>query len=249
MSKKLLLLVSFFCIIFSIAASKAQEPSLYSRLGGVYSIAAVIDDFVDKLLSDPIVTANQNVISAMNRINKPGLKYLLTEMICEATGGPQKYTGRKMKEAHQGLNISETEWQATVKDLISSLNKFNVPEKEQTELLAIVASTKSDIVAATPEASPIASPEKAPEATPQASPIASPEAPKPEASPSPSSKTIDKIAPVLNELLKAPTGTDSKFPQIPAIPEIPRPKQIAPVMPYIPRMINPDELELPDFAE
>lgn len=240
MSKKSFFLISIFCILLSITTSKAQEPSLYSRLGSVYGISAVVDDFVDKLLSNPTVTANETVIAAMNRINKPGLKYLITEMICEASGGPQKYTGKKMKEAHQSLNISEAEWEATVKELISSLNKFNVPEKEQNELLAIVASTKSDIVLqkkpeAVPQASPI--PSIIPQASPALpSPEASPEAPKPEPSPD-----LQKI---LDETIKALPD------EMPAIQEAPKAKPVAPVVkPYIPRKINPDEIDLPDFAE
>lgn len=128
----------------------AQEPapqSLYDRLGGVYSVAAVVDDFIDRLLSDSIVTANKNVTAAMQHITKAGLKFLITEMVCEAAGGPQKYTGRSMKESHKNLNISETEWAASVKDFVTTLEKFKVPEKEKGELLAIVGSTKSDIVA------------------------------------------------------------------------------------------------------
>lgn len=231
MSKKSFLLISVFCLFLSITTSKAQETSLYSRLGGVYSISAVVDDFVDKLLSNPTITTNKDVIAAMNKINKPGLKYLITEMICEASGGPQKYSGKKMKDAHQGLNISESEWQATVKDLVSSLNKFNVPEKEQTELLAIVEGTKLDIVS-----------EKKPEPSPQPSPIPSatpsptPEQPKIEPSPD-----LQKI---LDETIKALPN------ELPAIQETPKVKPQAPaVMPYIPRKINPDEIELPDFAE
>ncbi len=148
-----------FCLVFifvllvqcNSSFVHAQEPapqSLYDRVGGVYSIAAVVDDFIDRLLSDSIVIANKNVTSAMQHITKPGLKFLVTEMVCEAAGGPQKYTGRSMKESHKNLNISETEWAASVKDFVTTLEKFKVPEKEKGELLTIVGGTKSDIVAA-----------------------------------------------------------------------------------------------------
>ncbi len=67
-------------------------------------------------------------------------------MVCQATGGPEKYNGRTMKDSHKHLNITEGEWHAMVADFKKTLDKFEVPEKEQGEILAIVASTKGDIV-------------------------------------------------------------------------------------------------------
>ena len=149
-----LILVSGFLVhhysdrLFAQAPTQAPPPSLYDRLGGTYSIAAVVDDFIERLLIDPVITANKNVTSAMARITKAGLKFHITEMVCEACGGPQKYTGRSMKDSHAHLGISETEWQSMEKDFLNALKKFTVPEKEQNELVAIVRSTKADIVVA-----------------------------------------------------------------------------------------------------
>jgi hemoglobin len=67
-------------------------------------------------------------------------------MVCWATGGPQKYTGRSMKDSHQDLMITTTEWEAFLDDLQQTLDKFTVPQAEQAEAKAIVASTKADIV-------------------------------------------------------------------------------------------------------
>ena len=131
--------------------SKAQEAAqslLYDRLGGTHIIAGVIDDFVNRLTANPIITANEKVASGMQRISKAGLKFHITELICQEAGGPQKYTGQSMKESHQGLGIKEEEWQAMMKDFLATLGKFNVPVKEQNELLAIVTKTKADIVVA-----------------------------------------------------------------------------------------------------
>jgi len=75
-----------------------DSPSLYERLGGVYSIATVMDDFVDRIMIDPRLNANPRVAEAHHRVSPAGFKYLVTEMVCWATGGPQKYTGRSMKE-------------------------------------------------------------------------------------------------------------------------------------------------------
>jgi hemoglobin len=123
-------------------------PSLYDRLGGVYAIATVVDDFIDRIMIDPALNSNPLVDEAHHRVGKPGFKYLVTEMVGWATGGPQKYTGRSMADSHANLKITEAEWIAFCKDFQDTLDKFSVPAKEQEELFAIVQSTKSDIVSA-----------------------------------------------------------------------------------------------------
>ena len=123
-----------------------DSPSLYERLGGVYSIATVIDDFIDRIMIDPRLNANPRVDEAHHRVSPAGFKYLVTEMVCWATGGPQKYTGRSMKDSHQHLMITATEWEAFLDDLQQTLDKFAVPQAEQAEIKAIVASTRADIV-------------------------------------------------------------------------------------------------------
>jgi hemoglobin len=132
--------------------AKTQEKSLYDRLGGVYAIATVVDDFIERLLVNPTLNANPAINQARARVPKAGLKFQVTALVCEVTGGPCKYTGRAMKESHQHLNITEGQWQAMVADFQKTLDKFKVPAKEQAELIAIVASTKKDIVR--PAASP-----------------------------------------------------------------------------------------------
>lgn len=143
-----LLLILIQCLIPCSKAQEAAQSSLYDRLSGAHVIASVIDDFVNRLTANPIITTNEKVESAIERISKAGLKFHLTELVCEEAGGPQKYTGRSMKESHKDLNIREEEWQAMMKDFLATLGKFNVPVKEQNELLAIVAKTKADIVIA-----------------------------------------------------------------------------------------------------
>lgn len=127
-------------------AEKIQEKSLYERLGGVYAIATVVDDFIERLLVNDILNANPAINEARQRVPKAGLKYQVTALVCQTSGGPQMYVGRTMKESHKHLNIKETEWEALVSDFKKALDKFTVPEKEQQELFAIVGSTKGDIV-------------------------------------------------------------------------------------------------------
>jgi hemoglobin len=124
----------------------AEKSSLYDRLGGVYSIATVVDDFIDRVMTDPRLNANPLVDEAHHRVPPAGFKYLVTEMVCWATGGPQKYTGKSMAESHSHLKITSTEWEAFLDDCRQTLDKFAVSIGEQEELKAIVNSTRADIV-------------------------------------------------------------------------------------------------------
>ena len=128
------------------APQRPVKPSLYERLGGVYAIAVVVDDFVDRLMVDPRINANAKVDEAHHRVPPAGFKYLVTEQVCWASGGPQKYTGRSMRDAHAHLAITPGEWEAFLDDLGHTLDKFGVPKLERKELFAIVESTRGDIV-------------------------------------------------------------------------------------------------------
>lgn len=123
-----------------------DQTSLYERLGGVYNIATVVDDFIDRIMVDPRLNANPRVNQAHHRVLPPGFKYLVTEMVCQVTGGPQKYTGRSMYDAHKHLQITAAEWEAFLDDFRQTLDKFEVPQAEQAELKAIVGGAREDIV-------------------------------------------------------------------------------------------------------
>jgi hemoglobin len=123
-------------------------PSLYDRLGGVYNIATVVDDLIDRVMTDARLNANPRVDEAHHRVSSAGFKYYVTELVCSASGGPQTYSGRPMGDAHRHLMITEEEWQAFMDDLQQSFAKFAVPEPEQRELVNIVESTKEAIVIA-----------------------------------------------------------------------------------------------------
>lgn len=121
-------------------------PSLYERLGGIYNIATVVDDFIDRIMVDARLNANPAVDEAHHKVSPAGFKYLVTEMVGWATGGPQRYTGRSMADSHQHLKITPAEWDAFMDDFRQTLDKFQVPAAEQAELTAIVQSTYDDIV-------------------------------------------------------------------------------------------------------
>ena len=127
-------------------SAQETQPTLYDRLGGVYAIAAVVDDFIDRVMGDARLNANPAVNEAHHKVPPAGFKYLVTEMVCWAAGGPQKYTGRSMADSHSHLNITPKEWDAFMEDFQQTVDKFKVPAAEQEELRAIVESTYGDIV-------------------------------------------------------------------------------------------------------
>jgi hemoglobin len=124
----------------------AGAPSLYTRLGGVYAIATVVDDFIDRIMVDLRLNANPRVDEAHHRVPPAGFKYLVTEMLCWAAGGPQSYSGRAMDELHRDLGITAGEWRAFMDDLQQTLDKFAVPAAEQAEVKALIEGTRGDIV-------------------------------------------------------------------------------------------------------
>ncbi len=130
------------------SSSSGATPSLYDRLGGIYNIATVVDDFIDRIMVDPRLNANPRVEEAHHRVSPPGFKFLVTEMVGWATGGPQLYSGRPMGDSHRHLMITDAEWQAFMDDFQQTLDTFAVPQPEQGEFKAIVESTKEAIVIA-----------------------------------------------------------------------------------------------------
>ncbi len=122
-------------------SAQPPQPTLYDRLGGIDSIAVVVDDFIDRVMADARLNANPAVNEVHHKVPPPGFKYLVTEMVGWATGGPQNYTGRSMRDSHQDLNITPKEWEAFMDDFQQTLGKFKAPAAEQAELKAIVQST------------------------------------------------------------------------------------------------------------
>jgi hemoglobin len=125
-----------------------NKPSLYTRLGGAWKIAILVDDFIDRIMGDPRLEANPRVSEANRHISKAAFKYIVTEMTCWATGGPQTYTGRSMADSHRHLMITEDEWRSFMDDFRQSLDTCDVHEPERQELVALLERSKTAIVAA-----------------------------------------------------------------------------------------------------
>jgi hemoglobin len=122
------------------AMADMQKSSLYDRLGGRPAITAVVDEFIGNVAADPRINAR------FARANIPLLKQHLVELISAGSGGNVQYTGKDMRTAHEGMNISDAEFGALVEDLVRALDRFKVAEKEKGDLLAILGPMKPQIV-------------------------------------------------------------------------------------------------------
>jgi truncated hemoglobin YjbI len=142
------------------AAEDTKKLTLYDRIGGEKGITAVVEDFVPRAMADPRVNFTRKGVTqggfsvhrgASVEWNSSGdavtkLKKHLVEFFTVATGGPTQYGGKEMKQAHEGMHISNAEFDAAVGDLKQTLDKLQLPNPEQKELLAIVESTRAQIV-------------------------------------------------------------------------------------------------------
>jgi len=149
MTRALRLLATIGLVTLAVAlevSARAQaQKSLYERLGGKAAIVAVVDDFVANCAADMRINTFFAVTAAdKNRL--AAFKNKLVDQICEAAGGPCKYTGKDMKTAHAGMGIGNADFNALVEDLTKSLNKFSVGKAEQDQLLGVLGPMRPLIV-------------------------------------------------------------------------------------------------------
>ena len=121
-------------------ALAAAPRSLYDRLGGKPAIEAVVGEFIGR------VAADKRINGRFINTDITRLKGLLVDFVCAATGGPCKYEGRDMHTTHAGFQIVDAEFDALVEDLAGALAKFNVPAREQNDLLGALGPLKPLIV-------------------------------------------------------------------------------------------------------
>jgi hemoglobin len=136
----LVIALSLFFVASFNQSANSQEKSLYDRLGGKAAISAVVDQFVSN------VAADKRVNAMFANVNIPHFKQCLVDQICQASGGPCKYTCRSMKDSHAGLGCTNENFNAIVEDLVAAMNKLKVGKQEQDDLLAILGPLQKEIV-------------------------------------------------------------------------------------------------------
>jgi len=136
----------FFLVVTTFTARPsglAQEKNLYERLGGYNAIAAVVDDFLGRLVTDKRF---ERFFVGHSKDSQKRIRQFIVDQLCAEAGGPCIYTGRSMKASHEGLNITEEDWKVAVDHLVASLDKLKVAKREKDDLLGAVSKFKMDIV-------------------------------------------------------------------------------------------------------
>jgi hemoglobin len=141
--RSLLVTLGLAAVVATPVLAQQAAPPLYKRLGGYDAIAAVTDDFLGRLSTDPQFG---KFFAGHSTNSIKHIRQHIVDQLCAATGGPCVYTGRDMKTAHAGLGIAEKDWDASVKHLTASLDKFNVPAREKDDVLGAIGGLKKDIV-------------------------------------------------------------------------------------------------------
>jgi hemoglobin len=127
--------------------SETETESLFERLGGVYGIAAAVDDLVDRLYVNDTANQNPAVKEFHETYGKAGFKYLVTAWSIEHTGGPEVYPGRDMVEAHEDLEVTEREFDVVRTEIKTTLYQVGVPEEEMREFLEVIDMFRDEVVA------------------------------------------------------------------------------------------------------
>ena len=127
------------------SAQEAGGKSLFQRLGGKKGIKSVVNDFATRCAADQRISSYfAQTVADPKRL--ADFKQKLADQICEAAGGPCKYTGKDMKAAHMGMGISGADFDALVEDLVGALEMFKVGSHEKDQLLGALGPMKGDIV-------------------------------------------------------------------------------------------------------
>ena len=119
------------------------QKLLYERLGGYDALAAAVDDLLPRLQSDHQIGAYWK---GQNTHSKKRGRQLLLDFLVSAFGGPANYNGLDMRAAHEGLNITESDWAVMERHAVAVLDKFGIQGQDRQDFLAAAVSLKGDIV-------------------------------------------------------------------------------------------------------
>jgi len=126
------------------ASGIRTEPSLYRRLGGYDTIAAIIDSVLERLGSD---TRFARFNGGRGEDSRRSGRQLLVDQLCELSGGPCIFLGRDMRTSHARLGITKGDWKATMRHMARTLRELRVARKESDEVIALWTCYKGEIVA------------------------------------------------------------------------------------------------------
>ena len=139
-NRRWLCVLALSFLLSACASAPNRDDTLYRALGERAGIARTVDAILVRVLADARIN---ELFSATDPAQ---LAPLLVDQICEAAGGPCKYTGRSMEETHTGLNITEAQFAAFVEDTVAGMKAENVPAEAQAKLLETLGAMKPQIV-------------------------------------------------------------------------------------------------------
>lgn len=124
-------------------AEPPKPKSLFDRLGGKEGLEKVVDAFTKNLAANDVTKKR---FAKLPKDRLEAMKKKMVDQLCKESGGDCEYTGKSMKDAHKGMKITEAEWNAMVKALHAALEEHGVGETEQSDVLALLAPMRDDIV-------------------------------------------------------------------------------------------------------
>lgn len=117
-----------------------DEQTPYNRVGGGKAVSAVVDRFYELVLADP------QLAPYFDSTELPTLKRHQVQLISHLLGGPVEYTGRELRDAHAGLDISSGDYSLVTGHLVAALTEAQVPDDIVSSLGATLVAVEPDIV-------------------------------------------------------------------------------------------------------
>jgi hemoglobin len=132
-----------------VEGTRTEAPAatgLWERMGGEKKVAKIVDDWIDTAIDDPRVNFTRSGKFKLSREQLADFKHKLVILASAVGGGPFKYDGKSMKEAHRGMGITASEFDALVADLKLALLKNDIQPEDIAVLLKAVSGTRKDVV-------------------------------------------------------------------------------------------------------
>lgn len=133
------LALALLCALAGARPAMADD-SLYTQLGGKPALEVVVDGLLQR------ATQDARIKDFFKDTNLKHLRTQLVDQLCAVTGGPCRYEGETMKNAHAAMGLSPAHFNALVEDLQDALDAAGVPFGTQGRLLALLAPMHRDIV-------------------------------------------------------------------------------------------------------
>jgi hemoglobin len=132
------------CFLIVLLAGCAQQPpkddSLYLALGERPGIQRIVEGMLLNIAKD------DRIVEHFKKVDIVRLRDKLIEQFCVEAGGPCKYTGENMAESHKGQNLTRSDFNALVEDLIDAMDAEGIAVPTQNRLIARLAPMRGEVI-------------------------------------------------------------------------------------------------------